>query len=291
MKVALVLGGGGARGLAHIGALKAFEEYDIQPTAISACSMGAIVGAFYAAGWTWEKLQDLTTSLKFQQFLHFGELGGLLGGAGIEKILSNHLPETFEELALPLSVTAVDVQAGNLVVFRSGELIPALRASSAIPGILSPVKHKGRYLIDGGLLNNLPVDIIRSMSLEPVIAVDIAAPPNRQLKFESEGISLLENLSALITGKRHPLDEILKRSLTIELFMKAFDIPQKVLTEMRLSMQPPELLIRPELAPQFGIEDFHRYEEAIQKGYEASQKTLRSWPYLSNIASGHSETR
>ena len=192
-------------------------------------------------------------------------------------MLSEHLPKNFEDLALPLSVTAVDVQAGSLVIFRSGGLVPALRASSALPGIISPIKHQGRYLVDGGLLNNLPVDIIRSMTLEPIIAVDVAAPPDRMLEFESNKPSMLETFSAIVKGKKSPLDDLFKRGLTIELFMKAFDVPQRVLTEMRLSMQPPELLIRPDLNKQFGIEDFLRAEEAIQKGYEAASHSLDIW--------------
>ena len=282
MKIGLVLSGGGARGLAHIGVIKALEEHKITPVAISGCSMGAIIGAFYGAGLNYKAMHSLLKTLKYRQFLHFGELGGLIGGIGLEKLLSKHLPETFKDLSLPLTATAVDVQAGSLVVFRSGKLVPALRASSALPGILSPVKHQGRYLVDGGLLNNLPVDIIRSMTLEPVIAVDVAAPPDRKLDFEPNHPSMLENFSAVVTGKKNPLDDLFKRGLTIELFMKAFDIPQKVLSEMRLSMQPPELMVCPELDPQFGIEDFERYEEAIERGYEAAKQALSSWKLLSH---------
>ncbi len=277
MDIGLALSGGGARGLAHIGVFKALEEHKLKPVAISGCSMGAIIGAFYGAGLNSSDMHKFIKSIKYRHFLHLGELGGLVGGIGIEKLLSEQLPESFEDLALPLSVTAVDVQEGSLVVFRSGELVPALRASSALPGIISPIKHQGRYLVDGGLLNNLPVDIIRSMTLEPVIAVDVAAPPNRILRFESDKPSMLETFSAIVKGEKNPLDDLFKRGLTIELFMKAFDVPQRVLTEMRLSMQPPELLIRPDLDKQFGVEDFLKAEEAIQKGYEAASKALEIW--------------
>ncbi len=277
MNVGLVLGGGGARGIAHIGVVKALEERSIKPVAISGCSMGAIIGAFYAHGYSSEQMLDVVQNLKYRQFLHLGELGGLVGGLGLEKVLSKHLPETFKDLNLPLSVTTVDVQAGHLMVIRSGKLVIALRASSALPGILSPVKHQGRYLVDGGLLNNLPVDIIRSMTLEPVIAVDVAAPPNRSLEFEPDKPNLLQSFTDMVTGKKNPIDDLFSRGLTIELFMKAFDIPQKVITEMRLSLQPPEVLIRPDIDPQLGIEDFAEYETLIDAGYQAASQELDRW--------------
>jgi NTE family protein len=163
------------------------------------------------------------------------------------------------------------------MVLRSGQLVPALRATSALPGLLSPVKYQGRYLVDGGLLNNLPVDLIRTMTHDPVIAVDIAAPPDRELAFESETAGILQQMNALISGKTTMRNELFGRGLTVELFMKSFDVPQRVLTEMRLSIQPPELLIRPELDSQFGVEDFDRGEEAIAQGYEATHQGLKNW--------------
>lgn len=276
-EIGLVLGGGGARGLAHIGVLRALEEAGLTPVAVAGCSMGAIIGAFYAAGYSPDEMVAIIKPLKYRQFFSFGELGGIIGGAGIEAFLREHLPERFEDLKLPLSVTAVDVQEGRLVVLRSGELITALRASSALPGILSPVKHQGRYYVDGGLLNNLPIDVIRTMTMAPVIAVDVGAPPNKQLDFEPEKPSLLERVSDIVRGKKGLLDDLLRRGLTIELFMKAVDIPQKVLTEMRLSLHPPEVLIRPPLGADFGIEDFGRMKEALQLGYGAAKERLEAW--------------
>lgn len=277
MEIGLVLSGGGARGLAHIGVFKALEEHNVKPVAIAGCSMGAIIGAFYGAGCSAAQMEEITEKINFLKLLDFGEFGGLIGGKGIAELLSSHLPESFSDLSLPLSVTSVDVQAGSLVVFNDGELIPALRATSALPGLLSPVKHQDRYLVDGGLLNNLPVDIIRTMTLKPIVAVDIAAPPHRRLEFEGEKPSMFQNFYSILRGKKNPMADLLHRGLTMELFMKSFDVPQRVLTEMRLSMQPPELLIRPELDSQFGVEDFFRADEAIEQGYLAAKKALEPW--------------
>ena len=277
MNIGLVLGGGGARGFAHIGVLTALDEFDLNPVALTGCSMGAIIAAFYAAGYSPAKIYEIADSIKYSQVLSLGEKGGLLGSRGLARILKNYLPETFEDLKIPLEITTVDVQSGTLVVLRSGDLITALRASSALPGILSPVRHLNRYLIDGGVINGLPVDVIRTMTMEPVVAVDVAAPPNRKLSFNARYPSMLEQISSTIKKRENPFLRLFKRGLTIELFMKSYDIPQKHLTEMRLALHPPELLIRPKLDAQFGVEDFSRLSEAMVLGHNAATRSIKKW--------------
>lgn len=184
LEVGLVLGGGGARGLAHLGVLAALEALDYQPVAIAGCSVGSIVGALYAAGHSPAAIQELVAQHQFPalELLRSGEHGSLLSSRWLDRALRTALPETFEALSFPLAVTAVDVESGELVVIRSGDLISALRASSALPGLLSPVLRDGKLLIDGGLLNNLPVDVIRTLTSAPVIAVDVAVPADRPLR-------------------------------------------------------------------------------------------------------------
>jgi NTE family protein len=264
-KIGLVLGGGGARGVAHLGVIKALDESGYEPDAIAGCSMGAIVGALVGKGMTPNDIVAAFDELHPHELLDFGAMGGIIGGKGIEKKLAEYIPETFEELRLPLKVTAVDVQTGQLVIFGSGPLVPALRASSSLPGILSPTPHHGRTFIDGGLLNNLPTDVIRTMTHSPVVAVDVAAPPNRDLDFEKHK-GLFEKIKKLKRGEF--------RTLTIELFMKSFDIPAAMITEMRLAMSPPELLIRPKLDVNFGVEDIGRADEAYKAGYRAAVEAL-----------------
>lgn len=265
---AAALGGGGARGLAHIGALKALEEKRYPIEAIAGCSMGGIVGALFGSGRSSAEIIDIIEGIHVHELLDFGAHGGLIGGKRIERLLKNHVRETFEDLDVPLKVTAVDVQRGTLVILGSGPLVPALRATSALPGILSPVEHIDRVLIDGGLLNNLPIDVVRTMSLAPVLAVDVAAPPNRHLDFE-------ENRGLIAAVKRLGKREF--RNLTIELFMKSFDVPQRFVTDTRLAMDPPEILVRPELPVDFGVEDVHRWAEAVELGYRATMAALERW--------------
>jgi NTE family protein len=263
--VAAVFGGGGARGLAHVGVLRALEERNCSIDAIAGCSVGGIIGAMHGSGLSSADIVHIIEGIRVHELLDFGARGGLIGGKGIRRLLESHVRPTFEDLDCPLKVTAVDVQQGALVVLGSGELVPALQATSALPGILSPVEHRGRILIDGGLLNNLPIDVARTMSLSPILAVDVGVPPDRHLDFE-EKRGLLATIKQL--GRRE------FRNLTVELFMKSFDIPQRVLTDMRLAMAPPEILIRPELRVDFGVEDMHRWEEAVELGYRATHSAL-----------------
>jgi NTE family protein len=263
MKIGLVLGGGGARGFAHIGVFKSLEKRGIEPVAIAGCSMGGLVGAMIAAGYDHKRMLEIVTEIKPWQLLDVGKMGALIGGSGMAQAMDQYLPDTFEELKIPLAVTAVDLQEGKLAVFTEGPLQPALRGTSSIPGIISPEKHGDRYLIDGGLLNNLPVDVIRSLTNAPVLAVDVAAPVNRHVPLDD---SIMERAKDIIQGKKRPL--------TFELFMKAFDIPAAMLTETRLALNPPEVLVRPRLDPDLKTEDFKRYPEAIEAGFVATEAAL-----------------
>jgi NTE family protein len=265
LRIGLVLGGGGARGFAHIGVLRALENRGIEVTAIAGCSMGAIIGALHAAGYTSARIHEVFRGIDVIRLLDRSGMGGLIGGRGITRHLEKHIPATFEDLKIPLSATSVDVQRGKLVVLNDGELMPALRATSALPGLVAAVRHRGRVLVDGGLLNNLPVDVIRTMTMDPVVAVDTSAPADRELAFTDER-TLWEKL-------RKPLLEG-KRPLVFEMMMKAIDIPQAPLNSIRLSLNPPEVLIRPPLSPDLKIEDYLRLDEAVEAGFAAAEIKL-----------------
>ena len=265
IKIGLVLGGGGARGYAHIGALRSIEQRGLKVEAIAGCSMGGIIGALSAAGFRSDRIEEMFAGLDLIGLLDRSSMGGLIGGKGVTRHLEKHLPQNFEDLEIPLAVTAVDVQRGRLVVLNRGRLLPALRATAALPGVFAAVKHAGRVLIDGSLLNNLPVDVIRTMTLAPVVAVDTSAPADRRLVFEDER-SLWEKVrTPLVRGKR---------PLIFEMLMKSIDIPQAPITSMRLSLNPPEVLVRPSLDPDLKIEDYSRMDDAVKAGYDAAELKL-----------------
>jgi NTE family protein len=267
MKVGLVLGGGGARGLAHIGVVRALEEAGHWPAAIAACSIGGIVGALIAAGHGWRHILELASTFPGVYF-GIGGKGGLLSTKGMEKAHRDELTERFEDLEIPMRLTAVDVQAGTLAVLDSGPLLPALRASSALPGILTPAKLGDRHLVDGGLLNNLPVDLIRDMTDAPVIAVDVSVPPDVPLP--------LDDADTWWQTLAHRIQEG-QPFLTLELFLKGFIIPQAALTEARLRAHPPDLLIRPDLSCKIRMQDFNRCEDAVEAGHRAAMAALAGW--------------
>ncbi len=263
--IGLVLGGGGARGFAHIGVLRALEERGWTVAAVAGCSMGGIVGALYAAGNAPGAIRDIFAGLSYARLVDPPRRGALLGGRGFARALARWLPERFEGLRIPLAVTAVDVQDGEIVVLREGALVEALRATAAVPGVFEPVEIDGRILIDGGILNSVPVMVGRSLTQRPVLAVDVTPPRDRRIPFD-DARSFWEKLRAPLTGERRPL--------IVDLFIKAFDIPAAALTEATLAIQSPEVLVRPPLDRGLKIEDVRRLDEAVEAGYRSACEAL-----------------
>lgn len=266
MKIGLALGGGGARGLAHLGLLKAVEERGFEVAAIAGTSMGGMIGAFYAAGHSPDEIARIARELKLHDFLRPGKHGALLGGKGIETFLGKHLPGSFEDLRIPLEVAATDLQNGTLVIFNKGPLVPAIRASSAIPGILEPVFIDDRVYADGGLLNNIPVDVARTMTRHPVVACEVSPPPDREIHF-GDDLSLAEKIKAALELKQF-------QWLTAELFLKLYHVPAALITRMRLGISPPDVLVAPPLPKDFKMEDFWKLDLALEAGYEAARTAL-----------------
>lgn len=243
----LVLGGGGARGLCHVGVLRVLEELEIHPDVISGTSMGGLVGAFVAAGYTAAELEAIATDLRWRKLIDWNPLSGrLLNTRGFEEWLSTLLPRTFEELELPLVLTATNINDGRIYYARSGDLRRALRATTAYPGVIEPVRIGGATLVDGGLLNQIPVDGALLHGVRRVLAVN-ATP-----------LSVID----------HPGDEGQGRRLrwsAVRELARAADVMQAQLTMSRLSFYTPDLLLDPDVE---GVElgDFHKARQAIEAG-------------------------
>jgi len=209
-RIGLVLSGGGARGMAHVGVLQILEELKIPIDCVSGTSMGAIVGGLYAAGMSPAEMEKLVTSMEWNQafrdrpppnelafrrkrdaadYLINFDLGykdggftipkGLLQGQNLNLILKSLLLHTedttdFDKLNIPFRAVATDIETGEAVILDKGELVRALRASMSIPALFAPVEIDGRLLVDGGVANNLPIDIARQMGADIVIVVDIS---------------------------------------------------------------------------------------------------------------------
>lgn len=202
-KIGLALGAGGARGLAHIVLIEALEELEIQPTIIAGSSIGAIVGAFYAAGFKTDEMKHILhqiihgTKSKFWEihkksdFIKYFDLldptikiGGLLKGDKLANFLSTQLKiNDFNKLQIPLKVVATDYFSKNQVVLDKGELVSAVRASYALPFLFSPVKREKKILVDGGMVNPLPYDILFN-DCDLTIAVDVSASNGARNKID-----------------------------------------------------------------------------------------------------------
>ncbi|MGF7080332.1 patatin-like phospholipase family protein [Mucilaginibacter sp. UYCu711] len=161
-KVGLVLSGGGARGIAHLGLLQGLDEMGIKVGVISGVSSGAIIGALYAAGYTPQHILALTKAHSATTIIGvILSAGGLFSPTGLRDVLTSTIPKgNFEHLSIPLFVTATDIVTGTAITFSKGPLYDALVGSSSIPALFDPIKSGDRYLVDGSVLNNLPVDCL-----------------------------------------------------------------------------------------------------------------------------------
>jgi NTE family protein len=176
-RIGLALSGGAARGIAHVGVLRALEENKIPIDAIAGASAGALIGGCYATGLSIKKLEELASSFRWRHTSgpSFSQLG-LQSNARMETFLRKHLPVTrFEDLKIPFAAMVTDLQKGETIVFRdTGDLPFAIRASCCVPALYTPVRDReGRFLIDGGLLENLPISRTRELGADLVIAVDV----------------------------------------------------------------------------------------------------------------------
>lgn len=180
-KVGLALGGGGAKGLAHVGVIKALEEAGIEIDYIAGTSMGALIGGYYAATKDIKALEELSLGIKKSDIFPINEIirnknGSFFQGESIVKLLNHHLTNfKIEDCQIPFIAIATDVKNGDEIKLKSGNLVDAIRASIAIPMVFSPVEIDGRLLMDGGFSNPVPADIVREMGADIVIAVDVSS--------------------------------------------------------------------------------------------------------------------
>lgn len=279
-KVGLVLSGGAARGLAHIGVLKALEEQGIKIDAIAGTSMGAVVGGLYASGYKIDELEKLALNIDWQaalsdappredvpfrrkqddrdflvkQKLSFrddGSLGlplGVIQGQNLSLLLESLLAHTsdtrdFDKLPIPFRAVATDISNGEKVVFRKGHLPQVIRASMSIPAVFAPVELDGRLLVDGGMTDNIPLDVAREMGVDVAIVVDIGTP--------------LRNRKQLTT-----VVDVLNQSITL--------MTRSNSEEQLAALKSSDVLIQPALAA-FGVTDFGKAQEMIDAGYRATR--------------------
>lgn len=291
--IGLALGSGSARGWAHVGVIRALEQAGIRPDLVCGTSIGALVGAAYAAG-ELERLEQWVRGFRFKDVVAFMDVSlssGLLKGDRLMDFFRrNFVDRPLEELAMPFAAVATSLHTGAEVWLRHGSTLDAVRASIAVPGLFAPALREGSVLVDGGLVNPVPVSLARAMGADVVIAVDLgsdilgrhlrAHPPVEAPAGEvGEWIRKLQgNVGAHIPA--HSLDEPKMPSM-LDVLTTSINIMQVRISRSRMAGEPPDLVVSPQLA-HFGLLDFHRGKEAIEEGKRAVKRVAHNLPALSN---------
>ena len=266
-QVGLALSGGGVRGLAHIGVLKVLEREGVPIHFLAGTSMGGFIAAAYAAGFSPADLE--AEALRFSNPRHligFLERSiprrGLVAKDKLEEYLRQQLGDvTFDRLRLPLALVAVDLNSGGKVVLREGPLVEAVRATTALPGVFPPVERDGQLLVDGGLLDNLPADVVREMGADVVIAVDVSTD-ERAVAFFAE----------MLQRRRFVPESLVE---LMEILWRSVMVMQQEANRRSLEAANPDVLIRPPIpAGVMVLSGFGRAAEVIHAGEVAAQEAL-----------------
>ena len=298
--VALVLGSGSSRGWAHIGAIEALEEENIPIDYVAGSSVGSYVGALYASG-SLKSLKEFVLRMDGKKVFSYFDVvfprSGLLDGTKkLKELFSIHTDvEDFSELKIPVLMVATDLVTGKKTVLKSGSIISALRATTSIPGLFAPVKVKDRWLVDGGLVDPVPVGVARALEADVVIAVDLSSgvvsheKPIKQIKptvpktenslaYKSEMLKKMveyyEHAESSFTNK---ISVLLNRESgtpdIIETVMTSINIMQERITRINLAVEPPDVLIQPRLG-QLKMMDFDQVEQTIEEGYTSAKEKI-----------------
>lgn len=257
-KIGLALGGGGARGLCHIEFIKVLDDLGLRPAVISGTSIGAIIGAFYASGYTGQQMEDLLQDIGLREITKlvdpsFFSFAGLVKGKGILDLLKEQLPvHTFEKLKIPLKIIATDYWQQKEIILHRGDLIQAIRASISLPAIFEPVRIGEQVLIDGGLSNPVPYDVIRD-ACDLLIAIDVGGVP--------------------------PLPDKIRLPNMFENIFSTVQILQNAIVTNKMSVAEPDLYYKPPFK-NVGLLEFEKFEkitESAANDVQSFRDDLTEW--------------
>jgi NTE family protein len=262
-KIGLALGGGGAKGLAHIGVIRALEEMDIRADIVTGTSMGGVIGAMYAAGLAVDRIEAIArgTGLTVFSAREPSHLG-MFGKAKIKRLLHDVLGDvTFDQLPRKLAVVAVDLESEAEVILDSGPVVDAVLATAAFPGVFAPEVRNGHYLIDGGALNNVPFDVARQLGADWVIACNVSA--HRGPLFHERSV----------TGT--PAESFMRQLLFRAGAMTVWEVVDRTIAIMqdghvqdKLAACPPDVMICPEVG-YVGLFDVRQLDSCLAAGSAA----------------------
>jgi NTE family protein len=274
-RVGLALGSGSARGWSHIGVIRVLERAGVSPHIVCGTSMGALVGAAYAAG-ELDRLETWVRTLTPQSVVGFLDVrfgGGLITGTRLFDHLGAHFTDPgIARLGKTYGAVATELATGREVWLRDGPVLEAVRASVAIPGVFTPARQGERLLVDGGLVNPLPVSLCRALGADTVIAVDLNGDVRERRRREATPSAAF--LARLRTERRPRAQtpEAPSPSM-LDVLTTSLSIMQVSITRSRLAGEPAEVVIRPSLSD-FALMDFHRAAEAIAEGQRVAEQAL-----------------
>lgn len=303
-KIGLALGSGSARGWAHIGVIRALEEEGIEPDVITGCSIGALVGAAYAKG-ELDKLEDWVRQLEWKKVVDLMDIsflgGGFIKGDKLIEYFKKGTEEVnIEDLDIPFGAITTDLDSGREIWLQEGSLLDAVRASIALPGLFTPVEREGRWHVDGGLVNPVPVSLCRAMGAEIVIAVNLNGDvvgkhrrnrekeiaEARQQESEAE-IELWDRFVTLFKNSVESKKETWLKELLgekdnmpgmFEVLAGSINIMQDRITRSRMAGDPPDLMLTPRLA-HVGMLEFDRADEVIAEGHACVERMQAALEY------------
>ncbi|MEZ2332937.1 patatin family protein [Mesorhizobium sp. RCC_202] len=286
--ISLALGGGCARGWAHIGVLRALDEAGIEVSMIAGTSIGALVGGCYLAG-KLDELEDFARSLTKRRLFGLLDLNlrgsGLFGGMKLDQRLRVHLDGArFEDLSKPFVAVASEIRTGHEIWLSSGSLVTAMRASYALPGVFEPVNCNGRVLVDGALVNPVPVSVCRAYEQPLVVAVNLHYDLfGRAAVIKHSAGELMIEKDAPRPGHVDADHQAHQTRLGITgVMVEAFNIIQDRISRARLAGDPPDMSLQPKLS-HIGLTEFHRADEAISLGYQATKSQIGELTRLQSV--------
>ena len=304
-RIAIALGSGSARGWAHIGVIQGLKAMGIEPDIVAGSSVGALVGAAYAADQI-DRLEDWTRKLNWKGILKYLDPsllgGGFIEGEKLSGLVAEYVKDLdFEALPRRLGVVATELETGREIWFREGSVMEAVRASISLPGLFTPMLHEGRWLVDGGLANPVPVSLCRAMGADLVIAVNLNGDllgryfrrTDRKPEDEdTEGEGLFwERIAEQVKSSLNTRKDLIFSRLfgegkdtpgLYEVLASSINIMQDRITRSRMAGDPPDIILTPRLS-HLGLMEFDRAAMAIEEGHASVQ---RMRPALEEMMAG-----
>jgi NTE family protein len=275
-EIALALGGGGIKGIAHIGVIKVLEREGFKISAVSGTSVGGIIGAILCAGYHPADMLKIVDRLKSPRFFLRSPFDGpsLMGVQGGVQVLTDYLGDRhFEDLPIPFACTAVDLNTSQEIILAHGSMVEAILATIAVPGIFPPRQANNFLLVDGGVLDPVPVSLARWLApSSPVVAVCLTPSPEGWATLPDPHVPpggpiprpILEGMARLRIGQ------------AFQIFIKSYDTTSRMVAELRLQIEKPEVIIRPDVAKYGILDDANKIDlnELIASGEAAAEAAL-----------------